>query len=298
MKRYLRKRWRLILGVVLWVALIVAILITWEGVRDDLIQAGLLFPVTVVLVVLALISGAMGWALLQPGRARRRALVGFLAAQPAKYLPAGGAFQALGQVGLSSSDEADRSTVGWSFLVHIGVEVVAGSLLSLLLLAGPDIETWLNALLILLAVTGVVILRPAVIAPVTRMLTRLIPRLPPVEKLPNTVTLWLSCGWTIGALALSGSAFVALLGQWNDPIEGLATLGAFALAWLVGFVIFPLPSGLGAREVALIALLPHLPPGQVLGASIIHRFASIVAEMIVLSIVSRQAFIQKQKSDQ
>jgi uncharacterized membrane protein YbhN (UPF0104 family) len=95
-------------------------------------------------------------------------------------------------------------------------------------------------------------------------------------------------------LALSGSAFVTLLRQWTDPLEGLATLGAFALAWLVGFVIFPLPSGLGAREVVLVALLSHLSPGLVLGISVIHRFASIVAEMSVLLLVSHRAFARKE----
>lgn len=65
MRDFLRTRWRLILGVVLWAALITAILISWEDVRDD--QAGLLFPVSVILIVLALVSGGMGWAFLQPG---------------------------------------------------------------------------------------------------------------------------------------------------------------------------------------------------------------------------------------
>jgi glycosyltransferase 2 family protein len=60
-------------------------------------------------------------------------------------------------------------------------------------------------------------------------------------------------------------------------------VGAYALAWVVGFVIVFAPSGLGAREATLIALLAPsfgVPAATVL--AIVLRFANTVSDLVVL----------------
>jgi uncharacterized membrane protein YbhN (UPF0104 family) len=70
-------------------------------------------------------------------------------------------------------------------------------------------------------------------------------------------------------------------------------MGAFAAAWIVGFLAFFIPSGLGVREVVLIALLPAWDSTQVIGASVGFRVAALVGEMLLLLAVSRAAFVRR-----
>ena len=61
-----------------------------------------------------------------------------------------------------------------------------------------------------------------------------------------------ACGWLVAGAA----AWVFVSALTSGPTPGfLFLLGAYTLAWLVGFVVPIVPSGLGVREATLIALL-------------------------------------------
>lgn len=57
-----------------------------------------------------------------------------------------------------------------------------------------------------------------------------------------------------GALnsVLVGSAFGLLIPSATSVREVAIATGAFAFAWLVGFLVVPLPAGLGVREALLV----------------------------------------------
>jgi uncharacterized membrane protein YbhN (UPF0104 family) len=283
--------------VAIWIALIATVIAAWDEVKEELAHAGLLFPLSVLLIAVGLVAGARSWSVLQPVELRRRSMVGFLAAQPVKYLPVGGAMQAMGQVGLTTFEGASRTDVGWAFLIHAGVQVTAASFVGLLLLTDASAASWIKVAVVAMAAVYSLAVRKPVVAWIINRLVRLIPRIGASGYIPSTRTLWRSFGWTVVPVVLSGAAFAALLGLWDSPLAALSAMGAFAIAWVIGFLLFPLPSGLGAREAVLVALLPALPGAQVLGVSLIHRFSTFIAELILLAAVSRSAFVKSERSN-
>jgi len=57
--------------------------------------------------------------------------------------------------------------------------------------------------------------------------------------------------------------------------------GAFALAWLVGFLVVIAPAGAGVREAALVALLGSVATGpQALSLALVSRFVMTAADAI------------------
>jgi uncharacterized membrane protein YbhN (UPF0104 family) len=92
------------------------------------------------------------------------------------------------------------------------------------------------------------------------------------------------------ALALVGMAFLsagfAILAVSAEGMPNPVLLvGAFALAWVVGYLIVPFPAGLGLREAALVVILGSLAPsyGSVLAAAVIQRLCQVVAEVIAVA---------------
>jgi hypothetical protein len=276
--------------------LIVTVVATWKETEPELSRAGPLVPIAVLLIAVGLLAAARGWAALQQSGLRRRSMVGFIAAQPAKYLPVGGAMQAAGQVELTTSEGGSRREVAWSFLVHAGVQVTAALFVALLLLTDVSTPAWLKLVILVLASVALLSLRQSVVATVVKWLSKLTPRLASRGELPPTRSLVESAGWTIVPLVMSGISFGLLLGVGDSPGQLTSTAGAFAAAWVVGFLLFPLPSGLGAREAVLVALIPSFPPAQILAVSLVHRFSTIVAELILLAAVSKSAFLGRERS--
>ena len=294
---WIRGKWiRILFGAAIWVALIVTVIATWEETEPELSRAGLLVPLAVLLIVVGLLAAARGWAALQRSGSRRRSMVGFIAAQPAKYLPVGGALQAAGQVELTTSEGGSKREVAWTFLIHAGVQVTSALLVALLLLTDVSTPAWLKLLILVVASAACVSLRQSVVASMVRRLSRLIPRLASRGDLPPTKSLVESTGWTIVPLVMSGLSFGLLLGLGDSPGVLVSTAGAFAVSWVVGFLLFPLPSGLGAREAVLVALIPTFPAAQVLGVSLVHRLATVIAELILLTAVSKTAFLSRERS--
>lgn len=295
MRRSVSRKLQLVMGGAIWVALVIAVIAGWEEVRGELAEAGTRFPISVLLIAVGVVAGARGWSVLRPAESQRRSMIGFLAAQPAKYLPVGGAMQAVSQVGLSLSEDSKKSDVAWSFVIHAAIQVAAASLVALLILGNSDTSTGVKAGVVAVAMLSVVCVRRSVVRRIIDRLTKMIPRLPTRGLVPETETLWRSMAWTTVPFLLSGTAFGLLLEGWSDPLAILTTTGVFAISWLIGFLVFPLPSGVGAREAILLLLLPGLPAAQVLGVSLAHRFSTIVAELILLSAVSRSAFVKVER---
>ena len=73
-----------------------------------------------------------------------------------------------------------------------------------------------------------------------------------------------------------------------DPVNAITWLQAtaiFSLAWCVGFVIFFLPAGFGARELVLTFLLnPFISTGDALAVTLLARFWWMAAEALYMAI--------------
>jgi uncharacterized membrane protein YbhN (UPF0104 family) len=165
----------------------------------------------------------------------------------------------------------------------------------LTILLEGEAPLWSKFLVVATATVFVAGLRRPFIAWAIERIGEVIPRVKSSGSVPDTSRLWRSTCWTVLPIVLSSAAFALLLGGSAGPLDFVNTMGAFALSWLVGFALFFLPSGLGAREAMLIALLPAFPTAQIVGVSVIHRFSGLVAELIVLSVVSHHAFVRPKR---
>lgn len=280
-------------GAVLWIALAIAVLSNWEEVQDGILRAGIWFPVAVVLIVVGHLGGAVAWSELQPSIIRKRSMVGYLASQPAKYLPIGAVAQAIGQVGLTALPGTSRKESTAAFFIHAWIQIGAMGVVALFLFVQAERPLWLWVIAIL-PLSVLLTIRQPVVAWLLRIAGRVMTRLSSHVNVPSSNAMRRSMAWTLVPAMTTGLAFAALLGSLTSPASALMVAGSFAAAWIVGFALFPLPSGLGAREFVLVALIPAVPIPELLGLSLIHRFATIAAEALLLLVVSRKVFTEAQ----
>jgi uncharacterized membrane protein YbhN (UPF0104 family) len=118
---------------------------------------------------------------------------------------------------------------------------------------------------------------------------RITHRLPTVDELPSQALIFRAFVWSFAAVALTGIAFAVLVRG------GAAAVCAFTAGWTIGYVLVPIPSGLGVREAVLIGLLP-IPTSLLLTAAIAHRVALMVAELLVAATVGVNGIVRRRPS--
>lgn len=88
--------------------------------------------------------------------------------------------------------------------------------------------------------------------------------------------LWYAAGTVIAALAFHATAATLTSVAWTDP---RMTVFAYTLAGWVGFIIPLLPSGAGAREAVLVAILgPQIGHTEALSVAIIARAMAVAVD--------------------
>jgi uncharacterized membrane protein YbhN (UPF0104 family) len=129
---------------------------------------------------------------------------------------------------------------------------VAGLTLPLALPADGQLGSWRWAFLLL--VVGLAALHPAVLNRLVAAGSRLLRRSAPETalSLPGVAA---AVGWTVLEWVAAGVMLAALLSGFRDPVSLPLAVGAFALAWAVGFVVVVVPAGAGVREGVLLVLL-------------------------------------------
>lgn len=260
----------------------------WDEFRIAVQIGGIRIPLATALVVGGLLGGAKSWSVLLPIDNRRSAFRAYLIAQPAKYLPIGGLLQGVSQVGLSSATTEPRSAHGLSWLAHALVQVgVAGTLGVLLIAQGADVGRFVVAACSVLVGVGVSlathgsVVGRIVVRTGGRVRSRWFDWVRGQWPSPSRLrTAWM---WSLLPFLLSGSALAMLVpGMSVTAIPVL--VGAFGIAWVVGFVALPFPSGAGVRELVLVLLLDWVPPGAVVAASLMHRVSTFLAEAVLLGV--------------
>lgn len=236
----------------------------------------------VLAAVISVTAAAWSWSTLagvdahSSGRRRSE----FYRSQLAKYLPAGALLTAAGQTALASTEAGRTRSMGSLAINAIGV-ICAG------LVWGPVVALTLERHVLLrlalaVAPVGLLLLdrRLAV-----RVLGRL---LGDPEELPSQPAILRSFALSCVNMLATAWAFVWLLSNLDDVTVSPATIGGFALAWVVGFLIVPLPSGVGARELVVLALVPDVSTAGLIAASVLHRLATVVAELVLVLGTSRR----------
>ena len=86
-----------------------------------------------------------------------------------------------------------------------------------------------------------------------------------------------SAGW-----AASGTAVWVLFNAVSSDAPTLQlAAGAYALAWLIGFIVPFAPSGLGVREALFVGIMaPHFGVGPAAALAVVARFSNVVGDLI------------------
>jgi hypothetical protein len=208
----------------------------------------------------------------------------YTAGQLGKYVP-GSVWVAAIQAELGRPLRIPRSTSVLSYLVAVLVAVATGGLVGLLALlgtAGGEVGGLALALAGVGALLALALVRPRAINAGIRWAARRLGRSLPEVAIPGRAL--------AGAFALSSAGWLLFgLHAWAlaRPLgAGAADLaevtGAFALAFVAGLLLVPLPAGAGVREGVLVAILAG-PVGtaSALTVALVSRLVLVVVDVVL-----------------
>jgi uncharacterized membrane protein YbhN (UPF0104 family) len=240
----------------------------------------------------ALVAGMLMWRALLADLGSRLAPADaakiFFVGQLGKYIP-GSVWPMLAQMEMGRDHGIPRSRSAAAFLLTYPIYLATGLLLAAVTLpgfAGVSVSryAWLLLLIPLLAAG----LHPKVVNGVVGFGLRRLGR-PPLER-PLTrrgvVTSvgWASAGWLAYGLHLALIVHGLRAGGPGETAGAevvILSLGAFALAWCLGFLVVIAPAGAGVREVAMVAALaPVLDRGSAIAAALGSRLIVSVADLM------------------
>lgn len=267
-----------------------AVVSQWAKVSDSVAQVGWTrVAAATALALVALAFNTMSWRAVMKSvglNATLRESFGvFLVSQAGKYVP-GAVWPVVAQAEFSQAHGVTRARATVGSLVAMAVGVVMGGIVGAAALAffspGSVLRYWW---VLLIALMLAIVLIPAVLTRLLTVALRLLKREGEPPRISARVLVE-TAGWsalTWSALGAQAWVLLAALGG-NDATYGLAT-GAFALSWLVGFVVVFAPAGLGPREYALALFLGSVVTGpQAFALALLSRFAMTLADAIGLAL--------------
>ncbi|MFF0144682.1 hypothetical protein ATK36_3138 [Amycolatopsis sulphurea] len=271
----------------------------WHTLSEVAWQSSVL---SLVALVAAIMVSTWGWQILvdhlgKPigyARGAQICLVGSLG----KYVP-GSVWAYLLQMELGRKAGLARARIFTGSLIQLGVSVVSALVVSLL--AAPAVFSnspramWLFVLIPL----GLALLHPRVLSWGTSLVLKLLRRAPLEEPLGWGVVVK-TFGASTGAWALQGVHLWLLANSIGAPgLNGFVLcVGAMAVAMTVGTFAFILPSGVGVREVAQVAVLTAsgLTVGQATAFAVASRVMFTVADLLTAGIAAVAARLSARRT--
>ncbi|MFD9892034.1 lysylphosphatidylglycerol synthase transmembrane domain-containing protein [Amycolatopsis sp. NPDC059027] len=283
-----------ILDVVRWVAIIAVVgfaakaLVShwdefWHTLSDVAWQSSLL---SLLALVAAIMVSTYGWqamvddlgAPIGYARGSQICLVGSLG----KYVP-GSVWAYLLQMELGRKAGLARARIFTASLIQLGVGVVSALVVSLL--AAPAVFSnspralWLFVLI----PVGLAMLHPKILTWGTSLVLRILRR-PALEHPLGWAVVGKVFGASTAAWALQGVHLWLLANSVGAPgLDGfILCVGAMAVSMTVGTFAFILPSGVGVREVAQVAVLTAsgLTVGQATAFAVASRVMFTLADLL------------------
>ena len=220
----------------------------------------------------------------------RDAFTLFHLANITRYLP-GRIWGVVRLLSLSHRFGLRKTAVGSSLTLHVGIETALGGLIAMSLLFSTPLQGTATEVLekvsghaLLLTfigmglLAGLLFLIPKVARHARQFLKTFAPLLKNTELWVNVLAshglLWCGQGF---AFVLFVRSFASV--QWTDA-WGLTV--CYAFAWIVGFLSFLTPGGLGIREGLLSLLLAHaMPASQATLVALLCRIWGLSAEIVL-----------------
>jgi len=275
-----RRTIRLVVFVLGIVGLIIAVRRGLDESRGQVLPDPPALIIAGVLTLASIALAARAWTELFDGRHDRRALAGSLyASQLTKYLPAGGFVQAASQVSMTVTAGAGVGQAATAAAVWAFTTVVAGCTLAAGLVFAASLPPWLRALS-LCGLLAPLLLHRRALAFALHAAHRLIRRVPDPDVLPTQRRILVCFAWSLGNAITGSAAYAVLLSGQDTDANPVSVASAFALSWVVGFLVFPLPSGIGVREAVLVAVVPGASSAALLAASLALRFLVLASELV------------------
>jgi len=234
---------------------------------------------------IALRSSASAWAALLPGEATplelRRCVY---ASQLGKYVP-GGVVQAVGQVAIAGRYAIPLRTAFPAYVVYAGHAALGSLVAGVVLVTQASAVGGRWALLAgLLGVVSLMSISRRVLEWALRLAQRVVSRLRRIGPLPAQRALTRGFALQVVFALLQGVSFAVLLRSLDHDVPFAAAMGANALAFGLGLLALPVPSGLLVREGLLIAILhPVAGAATVVTAAVVQRLTAIGAEVVMLA---------------
>lgn len=209
--------------------------------------------------------------------------------QLGKYVP-GSVWAVVAQAELGKDHRVPRARSATVALAALVVLVVVGGAVSAAGLAVGSTSSLRTYWWALLAVPiGIVLLSPPVFNRLIALALRLAKRTGPAPMV-SWGALLRSSGWALVMwLAFGGHAWFLATELGADGAADAATVtGAFALAWVVGFLVVIAPAGAGPREAALVlALAPIMDTADAIVVALISRLLMIAGDVVVAAAFAR-----------
>jgi hypothetical protein len=275
-----RRTIRLVVFVLGIVGLIIAVRRGLDETRGQVLPDPPALIVAGALTLASIALAARGWTELFDRRHDRRALAGSLyASQLTKYLPAGGFVQAASQVSMTVTAGAGVGQAATAAAVWAFTTVVAGCTLAAGLVFAASLPPWLRALS-LCGLLAPLLLHRRALALALHAAHRLIRRVPDPDVLPTQRRILVCFAWSLGNAITGSAAYAVLLSGQDTDANPVTVASAFALSWVVGFLVFPLPSGIGVREAVLVAVVPGASSAALVAASLALRLLVLASELV------------------
>jgi hypothetical protein len=240
------------------------------------------FALALAISIVSLLAAAHSWAsILERRRDRSTVLGAFYASQLTKYLPAGGVVQAAGQVTLTAGEGIPLRVTAAALPVFAMSSVVSGLTLGSLLAFNDDVPVWARVLSAAGPLSLVLARRPVLLRAYDAA-QRVVRRLPDRDVVPPQSAIDRGLAWATVNLVTFAAAFAILVRDLDGDASVARVAVAAVVAWVVGFLVVPLPSGLGVREAILVAAIPSVETAVLLACSLAHRLAVLGAEVAMV----------------
>lgn len=299
-----------VLTVVKWVAAVVALAFLvwsiarqWDDIARDFVRldAGTIV-LGVAATIVALVANMLSWRAMMSASGFRVRLAAassiFFVGQLGKYIP-GGVWSIAAQAELGRAHGLQRTGSAVAALASMLVSMVTAAvvgIVAVLLASSTGFATfwWLIPLI----VVGLVCLTPPVLGRLIAVAFRILRRPAQDTTLTWTGTV-MSLVWSLVMWLAYGvqATFVLRVFGADSPTLFPVAVGAYAVAWLVGFVVVIAPAGIGPREGILVLLLGSVAGGSApLALAVISRVFMTIGDVMLAGVGALLAARHRRKT--
>jgi uncharacterized membrane protein YbhN (UPF0104 family) len=206
--------------------------------------------------------------------------------QLGKYVP-GAIWPVVGRGEMAYRGGVNRGVAYVSVALSLALTYLAASLTAIVLLIGSLLTgqgvagaVWV----LLLLPAGLAMLHPAVLQRLVTVAERVLSRDVPVVVPPYGTIVRLLVRHVPAWLAIASATWLVARAFTTD-VPVLQVMFAAVLSWIVGFVVVPVPGGIGVREAAFAAAATSLPDDVAATVAIVARLCFIASDLIGAGLV-------------